>query len=271
MSTFIKTLLDRLETELEEARSEASPVRRYEISIRLTQASIREVKKYNSRHPFKTPSDEIHYFKREAPSFLEKTFFFAKAKKLELFRFSADKEFLISYIGTELKNIHFFFQRHAEFIQYFLVDGSHMDEKYFTRKDQEDWNIDEMAGLSADNMCSASYLIGWIRANQQYRPLLEKEMCRLQHGETTDLQPVKVYGFKGSGADATEIIDAWNKLRLITVDGKEATQKQLKEMWELFFRMNLGNISENKRINHARKKEKTPFLNKMIRALEAVV
>ncbi len=38
-------------------------------------------------------------------------------------------------------------------------------------------------------------------------------------------------------------------------------------MYEGLFGMKLGNISEKKRVNHARKKEKTPFLKKMVEVL----
>lgn len=268
MESYVKSLLNRLENELQKIDPEGSALRRHEKIIKLTQASIRDIKKYHSKHPFRSKAVEIHYFKKEAPYFFEKLFFSTKAMKLELFRFSTEREVFVSYMQTELKNIHFFFQHHGDLIQYFLVDGDYMDEKVFTHSELEDWGIDPLA-VTDSLFCVGSYLMAWMRANEEYRALLEREIRQSLHGpkEGADGRVRKHYGFKGSGADAAEIIDSWDRLQVITVNGTRATLKEIKEMWEAVFEMNMGNISEKKRLNHARKKEKTPFLNRMIRVL----
>lgn len=265
----MQELLAKLQAGIGDIRKAAGTIPYNTECLKLTSAALGDLKKFIAAHQFKNLSAEIQYFKKEAPQFYSLHFFYERALKLEQQKMFSERKALSAYIKKELKAIGVFYRENAEFIQYQQFGDSFLDDKRFLRDLPEMRFKDNVAVALGDQLCWASYLAAWLLTYERYKPLLEKEILGIKHPEMVSVAvgPAKTYGFMASTADLTEIIDSWDKLEVITVNGKKATLKEIKEMFEGLFGIKLGNISETKRVNHARKKEKIPFLKKMAEAL----
>jgi RteC protein len=270
MITYVQGLLAKLDAGIGDIRMETGTSLYYTQCLKLTSGSIRDLKKYIRTHPFKSLSAEIQYYKFEAPDFYGKHFFYERALKLEQHATISDRKELSSYIKKELKAMRAFYRENADYVQYQQVGDSFMDDKRFVSDLPEMQIITNAAITLGDDICWASLVAARMLAYARYKPLLQRQMDLIKHPESAGVGggQTKIYGFRGTLADAIEIIDCWGRLEVITVNGRTGTQKEITEMWEGLFGMKLGNVSGRKRVNHARKKEKTPFLKKMVKALE---
>lgn len=266
----MKLLQGKLQAELDKASLETSPVSRYDKSMKLTKAVIEELKGYIATNPFADQAAEIRYYKTLAPFFYSSYFFFIKAYNLEIFRLSASKDNQLSFMEQELKAIAQFFSTHGDFVRYFYMAANYLDEQLFTRQVPETWMLDEVTVIIDSNFCLASYRVSCILANERYRGLLEEETERLKNPQHVSSHsfPGKRFDFMGSCADATELIYALGRRQLVQIDGVNADIKALAQAFEEVFQKKLGNIYEKNRLNQLRKKDKTPFLNSLIRALQ---
>src|SRR5450432_2319958 len=221
MQNYVQGLLAKLKTGIGDIRMETGTILYYTECLKLTSAGIGELKKYIGAHPFKNLSAEIQYFKQKAPQFYSLHFYYERALKLVQQRMFSDRKALSAYFKKELKAISTFYRENAEFIQYQQFGDSFLDDKRFLRDLPEMRFRDNVAVALGDHLCWASYLAAWLLTNERYKPLLEKEISRPRHPESGSGEGNhgKIYGFRGTGADATEIIDAWDKLQLITVNG----------------------------------------------------
>jgi hypothetical protein len=78
----------------------------------------------------------------------------------------------------------------------------------------------------------------------------------------------KQYRWTGTDADLVELIYALKGCRKIEVEGRSADIKDVAEMFEHWFGKELPNVYWTGMANQKRKKDKTPFLNSLIRGVE---
>jgi hypothetical protein len=78
----------------------------------------------------------------------------------------------------------------------------------------------------------------------------------------------KQYRWKGTDADLVELIYALKGCRKIEVDGRWADIKDIAELFRNWFGKELANVYWTGMVNQKRKKDKTPFLNSLIRGVE---
>ena len=77
----------------------------------------------------------------------------------------------------------------------------------------------------------------------------------------------KRYLWKGKDAELVELIYALKKREVIVVDGQPADIKDLAELFRNWFGRELPNVYYTQMENQRRKKDKTPFLNSLIKVL----
>jgi hypothetical protein len=77
----------------------------------------------------------------------------------------------------------------------------------------------------------------------------------------------KQYSWKGTEADLVELIYALRGCRKIEVEGRPADIKEVAELFENWFGKKLANVYWTGMVNQKRKKDKTPFLNSLIKVV----
>jgi hypothetical protein len=75
------------------------------------------------------------------------------------------------------------------------------------------------------------------------------------------------YYWKGTAADLVELIYGLKGVGVIEVEGRAAEIKEIAELFEGLLGKELTKIYYTRMMNQKRKKDKTPFLNRMIRAV----
>jgi len=87
-------------------------------------------------------------------------------------------------------------------------------------------------------------------------------------GQQAPLIVEKKYRWKATDADMVELIYALKGRGVIEVDGKAADIKEIAELFRSFFGKELANVYWTGMANQKRKKDKTPFLNSLIKLME---
>jgi hypothetical protein len=77
----------------------------------------------------------------------------------------------------------------------------------------------------------------------------------------------KQYRWTGTDADLVELIYALKGSNKITADGRPADIKDIAELFRNCFGKELANVYWTGMVNQKRKKDKTPFLNSLIRVV----
>jgi hypothetical protein len=97
---------------------------------------------------------------------------------------------------------------------------------------------------------------------------LDVRLIRDSLGQQAPLAIVgKQYRWEGTDADLVELIYALKGVKVITADGRPADIKDLAEMFGNWFGKELPNVYWTGMVNQKRKKDKTPFLHRLIRVL----
>jgi RteC protein len=149
------------------------------------------------------------------------------------------------------------------------MENNVLDEQLFTRERPPSLVRDELELIFDKNICLASYQVARIKANEQYRQYLDTEICELEnaHSSALGLTNVDTFEFEGTNADAVEGITALSNGKLIRINGVAADIKTLAQLFELIFRRKLGKVYDIQYQNANRKKDPTPFLHYLIRAV----
>jgi len=259
-----------METELGKFQQEPQAIRRVDRSIKFVKAKIEILKEYLIKHPFSSKPAEVEYFKRLAPIFYSRHFYFIKVYNLELHRLGMTHEKQLGYLEQELVGIEQYYINNGYFAKYVFMESNHLDEQFFIRGGfPESWILDEVSIVIDENFCLGSYRLSWILAYGEYRNYVEQEIGRIRNPPSQGFIQFagRKYEFAGTNRDAAEWIQSFVKKKVIKIDGKEADTKTLAQAFESLFERRLGNIYDIHRDNMRRKKESTPFLNSLIRAL----
>lgn len=268
MQAYAQELLETLEADLEKIGRVGNALKRYDKSLELTEACIRKLSSYIKKHRFPDQQAEIRYFKTLAPPFYGKSFFFNKVIDHEVNKLSASKDDELWFIDVELREIKAFFAKEKHLIWYMNMNDNSMDQDFFLRG-KRSFTRDELTLIIDRDLCPHSYRLAQAIGYTAFRSYLEYEKERLINPQPPVFAKFAhmKYAFAGTNADATELIKAFVKEKVIIVNGAPANGKQLGELFECVFVRNLGNLDDTHNSNMQRKKDPTPFLNRLIRTL----
>lgn len=111
--------------------------------INILQAGFETIKSHISDYIFENKTEEINFFKDIKPKLFSKLIYYQKIYHIELKRpisgYNSEKK----YLEKELEQINVFFNKNADFIQYYRSGKTMLDECYFLRKSREiDLNLE---------------------------------------------------------------------------------------------------------------------------------
>ncbi|MBS1525330.1 MAG: RteC domain-containing protein [Bacteroidetes bacterium] len=101
--------------------------------LRAVHEAVGELKYYVLTEPFEDQAEEIRFFKYGMPKFLAERIYALEVYTVEAHKPLSDELLLKAYYESELRVIKRFFDQHRFLYQYYLLDGSELDETYFLR------------------------------------------------------------------------------------------------------------------------------------------
>lgn len=108
-----------------------------EFAIGHCKVALDQMRKLVIKEGFPDQASEIRFFKEVKPRVYSKLLYYQAVFDMESTRQKVDKKNLRRYFHQELKKILKFMKKNRLRVQYYRCGHTHLDEKYFTRKNKE--------------------------------------------------------------------------------------------------------------------------------------
>ena len=179
MNHFITKLNKDLSSQLQGIDlDESDLIRKAQKSIHCINYALTQLRAFTIQHTFCDDVEEILFFKRTKPELFSKLIYYVKILNIESRRPVGSREIQESYLQEELKKLTSFFENHLEFYQYYRMDSTYLDSKYFIRG-KEDLNLYQdtlMIYVDPDFSTSHDYMVSVIIANDRLKVFLSTEI-----------------------------------------------------------------------------------------------
>jgi len=218
-----------------------------------------------------TIQEEIIFFKEMKPEVLGLLLYFNKIHNIELKRPIGSNETQCEYYDRELKSLTYFFDRNLDFHQYYRANSTYLDEYYFVRGKSNHQLCVDSAQYILDPLFSTGYdyKVAKIICNEMLRIYLNKKKNSLGKYEiikkNKELLPQINLKWTGSKAAAVEMGYGIHEGGVINNGNVDI--KEIMNFIEVSFDVDLGDYYRTYITLKSRKKDRTPFLNKLIENL----
>ena len=179
MNHFITKLNEDLNSQLQDIDlEEPDLIRKAQKSILCVKDALTQLRAFTIQHTFCNDVEEILFFKKTKPELFSKLIYYVKILNIESRRPVGSFEIQESYLQGELNKLTLFFDNHLEFYQYYRMDSTYLDGKYFIRG-QEDLNRYQdtlMIYIDPDFSTSHDYMVSEIIANDRLKVFLSTEI-----------------------------------------------------------------------------------------------
>jgi len=179
MTQFITKLNKDLSSQLQSIDMEESHlIRKAQKSIRCIKDALTQLRAFTIQHTFSDDAEEILFFKKTKPELFSKLIYYVRVLNIESSRPVGSREIQIGYLQGELKKLTLFFDDHLDFYQYYRMNSTYLDDKYFIRG-QEDLNLFQdtlMIYVDPDFSTSHDYMVSEIIANDRLKVFLSTEI-----------------------------------------------------------------------------------------------
>ena len=179
MTQFITKLNKDLSSQLQSIDMEESHlIRKAQKSIRCIKDALTQLRAFTIQHTFIDDAEEILFFKKTKPELFSKLIYYVRVLNIESSRPVGSREIQIGYLQGELKKLTLFFDDHLDFYQYYRMNSTYLDDKYFIRS-QEDLNLYQdtlMNYVDPDFSTSHDYMVSEIIANDRLKVFLSTEI-----------------------------------------------------------------------------------------------
>lgn len=271
----ITLLYQQLEEELDRIESETSDIlARAKLSYHAVENSMTELKAFISTHTFKSPSEEIYFFKELKPKFYSKLIYYIRLFEIETKRPEGSERTQKKYLKRQLAGIERFSEDNRNFYKYYRSGAEYMDKAYFTR-DQFDILIGlDVSYFDCDqSFCTShDYKVAMILANELLGIYLNRRLHGLNGNPVDDkATPLEELGLSWAESKAAivEFIYALSSVGAFynSKTKEKADVKDIAKFFEIALNINLGNIYRVFYDIRLRKKEPTVFINKIQQGL----
>lgn len=268
MGTFCEIILD-LENELSRMKEVSENLsEQMEYAIGHCKITLDRMRELVLTEGFPDRKSEIYFFKKIKPAVYCKLLYFHAVFEIESNRQEIDKEGCRKYFHKELgKILDYMNQNHVK-VQYYRCDFSHLDEKFFVRKDTEiPLELRDSHYLMDENFFTwHDHTFSMIMANEMLLEYIREKIIKLSLSEGYDkIHPKSPLKWTGHKIDLAEIIYALQGSD--AVNNGNAKIKKLTEAFELIFNIDLKDIYRLSPEIQQRKIEQAKFLNHLIAIL----
>jgi hypothetical protein len=179
MNDFIKKLNKDIGSQLQEIDLEEPDfIRKAQKSIRCIKDALIQLRAFTIQYTFCNEVEEILFFKKTKPELFSRLIYYVRILNIESSRPVGSREIQIGYLQGELNKLTLFFDDHLDFYQYYRMNSTYLDGKYFIRG-QEDLNLYQdtlMNYVDPDFSTSHDYMVSEIIANDRLKVFLSTEI-----------------------------------------------------------------------------------------------
>jgi len=182
MKQFVIKLNKNLHTQLQAIDLEESDnVRKAQKSVTCIKNALTQLKAFCVQYTFTDEAEEIHFFKKTKPELFSKLIYYVKIFNIESRRPTGSREIQETYLKHELEKLTFFFSNHLEFYQYYRMDSTYLDDRYFMRgkENLHLYHDSLMFYVDPDFSTSHDYMVAKIIANDRLEVFLKTELDAL--------------------------------------------------------------------------------------------
>ena len=179
MNHFITKLNKELSSQMQDIDlEELDLIRKAQKSNFCIKSALTRLRAFTIQYTFCNDAEEILFFKKTKPELFSKLIYYVKILNIESRRPVGSREIHEIYLRQELEKLTFFFNNHLEFYQYYRMNSTYLDEKYFIRG-KEDLNLYQdtlMNYVDPDFSTSHDYMVSEIIANDRLKVFLNTEI-----------------------------------------------------------------------------------------------
>lgn len=234
----------------------------------IVSAHLRELRQWAHQHRFEDTASEITFFKEIQPVFESRLVYYHMLHQLELFLPARSQKERIQYYRDRYRPVERHYRRHAEFYLYHRQGASYLDAYYFTRAAHGELqaNVSPLFLLSDPALRTPrSFERAILLACERYSQHLDYRLWFLE-GAHRPADGVRPLHWQASKAALCELIYALLEIRAFGGDVTDI--KKVADYFLQVFHVQIANIYATYEDIRLRKKDRTPFLNALISALQ---
>ena len=260
-----KLLAKELLNELESIQSiTLDTIKQADLSIVLCRNLLSKFKKFVLSERYKDARLEIEFFKQTKQIPLSNLIYFSDLRSFETQFPKGNKTLQKQAILKKLNKLNRFFIVNTDFDQYIEQGHMYLDDRYFTRKFLNKFNVTTSKYYYRDPDFSTSHdlLLGKTLANKRLIKYLEVRLKNLNRRNGSKVKhPFNDFKWTSSKAALVELIYALNNSRAINNGNMEL--KEIVIRFQEIFDFDLKDFYKTYSEIKARKKSRTKFLDEL--------
>lgn len=153
-------------------------IRKAQKSVTCIKQALSRLKTFIVDYKFKSDEEEILFFKEIKPDIFSKLIYHIGIFNIESHRPMGSYEIQRNYLHQELEKLTLFFNEHLEFYQYYRMNCTFLDDKFFLRGKEDLLLFQDSLMFYADPEYSTShdYMVAKIMANDRLVVFLNAEL-----------------------------------------------------------------------------------------------
>lgn len=179
MKTFSDKLNRNIDNQLQSIDlEESNAIAKTQKSIQCLKKALTQLKVFTLNYSFQNEEEEIIFFKEIKPDIFSKLIYHVKIFNIESRRPMGSYDIQKNFLCQELSKLNFFFNSHLEFYQYYRMNSTYLDDKYFVRG-KEDIHLFQdslMFYVDPDFSTSHDYAVAKIMAHDRLEVYLNREL-----------------------------------------------------------------------------------------------
>jgi hypothetical protein len=247
------------------AQDSENILQKAERSYLAVQDSLLKVREFIIPYTFKDEQEEIQFFKEMKPKFLKELIFHMEVYHLEANKTIGSWQAELNYYHQETERIRIFFDRNKPLYTYYKTGKVIFDTVYFKRQENPLSLVPEyFLDLDPRFATANSLKLSKIKAFEELKGYIDNCILQLSHKQSNEIS-----------SDLSSVSLPWTdkKTGLIellygiqcmgALNNARAELKQIARLFEIAFKVDLGNYYRVFQEIRIRKKGRTPFIDRM--------
>ena len=239
--------------------------------VEFLQRSLEDMRTYIVNHPFSNKEEEIYFFKHIKPEVLSRLLYFTEIYNTEMRKPHGSIEVLKKYYNDRLDELTSYFESNLDFYQYYRSKATHLDNHYFVRGHIDFKLCPNCVPYDRDPEFSTCYdhKAAQILANDMLCIYLNKKLHGVDKqviiAKSRSFLPEHPFRWTATKIAAVELGYAIYAAGVL--NNGQTDIKEIMTFMEASFQIDLGDYYRTYITMKDRKKDRTSFLNSLIKSL----
>ena len=239
--------------------------------VEFLQRSLEDMRTYIVNHPFSNKEEEIYFVKHIKADVLSRLLYFTEIYNTEMRKPHGSIEVLKKYYNDRLDELTSYFESNLDFYQYYRSKATHLDSHYFVRGHIDFKLCPNCVPYDRDPEFSTCYdhKAAQILANDMLCIYLNKKLHGVDKqviiAKSRSFLPEHPFRWTATKIAAVELGYAIYAAGIL--NNGQADIKEIMTFMEASFQIDLGDYYRTYITMKDRKKDRTSFLNSLIKSL----